>query len=314
MAMISPDLELHLALFDRITNGATNVYDLVVSAPKDLVQVIINWPGGDMQVGVYRPDGTLYGEYPSGTAPIMVDLQNPEVGTWSCTVTALNIPYDNYPLAIVAGFAPNQPPVANADGPYSGTVGTPVVFDAGNSHDPDGEIALYEWDWENDGIFDESTTHPNITHTWQALYNGTVKLRVTDKEGLIETDCASIEVIDTTPPDITLSVSPDTLWPPNHKMVPVAVEVSDPEAVCYITSVSSNEAEDGRGDGHTAPDWEITGNLTVNLRAERSGAGSGRIYTIAVECTDAAGNAATATIDVTVPHDRGKEKKKGRTR
>jgi len=97
-------------------------------------------------------------------------------------------------------------------------------------------------------------------------------------------------------------------------MVPVAVEVSgfdlyDPEAICRIISVSSSEPEDGLGDGDTARDWEITGNLMVNLRAERSGAGDGRIYTITVECADASGNIGTGTTEVTVPHDRAKRQK-----
>ncbi|MDQ3623880.1 MAG: hypothetical protein M3463_15555 [Verrucomicrobiota bacterium] len=61
------------------------------------------------------------------------------------------------------------------------------------------------------------------------------------------------------------------------------------------------------GGGDTAPDWEITGPLTVDLRAERSGGGRGRIYTITVECQDEAGNAATSTVDVTVPKSQGKK-------
>jgi hypothetical protein len=72
--------------------------------------------------------------------------------------------------------------------------------------------------------------------------------------------------------------------------------------VCRIVSVSSNEPVDGTGDGDTAPDWQITGDLTVDLRAERSGNGDGRIYTIVVECRDQAGNAATSAAHVTVRH------------
>ncbi|HET9433357.1 MAG TPA: T9SS type A sorting domain-containing protein, partial [Chitinophagaceae bacterium] len=49
-----------------------------------------------------------------------------------------------------------------------------------------------------------------------------------------------------------------------------------------------------------APDWEITGHNTVNLRAERSGKGSGRIYTITVECADGSGNKTTSTTEVSV--------------
>ena len=111
-----------------------------------------------------------------------------------------------------------------------------------------------------------------------------------------------------------LSVSPDILWPPNHKMLPVSMDVSatdkcDPEPMYRITSVSSNEPEEGLGDGDTAPGWEITGDPTVNLIAERSGRGDGRVYAITVQCIDASGNSSSGTVTVIVPHDRGRKKK-----
>jgi len=52
-----------------------------------------------------------------------------------------------------------------------------------------------------------------------------------------------------------------------------------------------------------APDWEITGAHTLNLRAERLGKGPGRIYTIIVECKDSSGNVSIGSVDVTVPHN-----------
>ena len=48
----------------------------------------------------------------------------------------------------------------------------------------------------------------------------------------------------------------------------------------------------------------ITGPLTVNLRAERSGTGTGRIYTIQVEGRDATGNTTLQAVSVAVPLDR----------
>ena len=69
---------------------------------------------------------------------------------------------------------------------------------------------------------------------------------------------------------------------------------------CKIISVSSNEPVDGDGD------WVITGELTLGLRAERLGTGTGRTYTITVQCRDDSGNTSTKTIAVTVPHDQGK--------
>jgi hypothetical protein len=68
-----------------------------------------------------------------------------------------------------------------------------------------------------------------------------------------------------------------------------------------IVSVTSNEADNGLGDGDTAIDFVITGDLSLSLRAERSGKGDGRVYTITVEAVDAAGNASELTTTVSVP-------------
>jgi hypothetical protein len=117
---------------------------------------------------------------------------------------------------------------------------------------------------------------------------------------------------DTTPPTISsITASPSVLWPPNHKMVPVTVPVAASDDVgvvsCRIISVTSSEPDHGLGDGDTAGDIQITGDLKLLLRAERSGKGNGRTYTITVECRDAADNAATRTTTVTVPRDQGKK-------
>jgi len=83
---------------------------------------------------------------------------------------------------------------------------------------------------------------------------------------------------------------------------PQVADLVDTAPTTRIISVTSNEPENGSGDGDTAPDWEITSALTLNLRAERTGGGSGRVYTITVESSDRDGNASMRTVDVTVPH------------
>lgn len=119
---------------------------------------------------------------------------------------------------------------------------------------------------------------------------------------------------DITPPTIVkIAANPRILWPPNHKMVKVTLKVFckddwDPKPVCRIVKVTSNEPENGLGDGDTGPDWEFSGkpgDYRLKLRAERAGGGTGRIYTIHVECTDDAGNSSVATVQVIVPHDMG---------
>ena len=98
--------------------------------------------------------------------------------------------------------------------------------------------------------------------------------------------------------------------------MPVRVQaiVSDEcgPATWGIISVSSSEPEDGRGSRHTAPDSQIISNDTLLLRAERSGNGNGRVYTITVQANDLSGNASQeiVTIPVLQSEARRRTKKK----
>jgi hypothetical protein len=85
----------------------------------------------------------------------------------------------------------------------------------------------------------------------------------------------------------------------------VTSDICDVAPVNRIVSVTSNEPVNDIGDGNTEPDWEITGDMTVDLRAERAGPLTSRIYTVTVECKDFSGNISTSTVTVTVPHDMG---------
>ena len=85
-------------------------------------------------------------------------------------------------------------------------------------------------------------------------------------------------------------------------MVPVSIEVTatdeeDADPACRIASVTCNEPDVGE------PDWIITGDLDLELRAERLGCSTGRVYTITVECSDESGNLSSSQVTVTVPHD-----------
>jgi uncharacterized repeat protein (TIGR03803 family) len=113
----------------------------------------------------------------------------------------------------------------------------------------------------------------------------------------------TVTVHDTTPPQIkSIVATPNVIWPPNHRMVPVklmveAVDNCDPSPLVKITNVTCSEPQNPLN-----PDWEITGTQSVNLRAERLGKGQERVYTIVVLCRDVNGNGSTASVAVTVPH------------
>jgi hypothetical protein len=110
---------------------------------------------------------------------------------------------------------------------------------------------------------------------------------------------STVTVTDTTAPVIgTVTTTPDNLGTPNHKMLDVTLSysVTDFSGTPTCTaSVASNEPVNGLGDGNTSIDWRVIDPTHVQLRAEHSGQGTGRLYTITVRCADAAGNASTAT-------------------
>jgi hypothetical protein len=75
-----------------------------------------------------------------------------------------------------------------------------------------------------------------------------------------------------------------------------------------LVSVTSNEPDNGTGDGNFPNDIQgvdLGGpDLDFQLRAERQGGGHGRTYTACYSATDAAGNVTTACGTVLVPHDQ----------
>lgn len=140
-----------------------------------------------------------------------------------------------------------------------------------------------------------------------------VTITAEDRSGNTSTCTFTVTVEAGSEPEVTdVSANPHVLWPPNHKMVNVSIDVdvesdcpTSSDIECKIVEVKSNEAVNGNGDGNTSPDWVITGDRTLKLRAERSGSGSGRVYSIHVQCTSDSGTLDDRWITVKVPHDQG---------
>jgi hypothetical protein len=160
--------------------------------------------------------------------------------------------------------------------------------------------------WSENGIV--LGAEQNLTYTFN-LGAHVVTLNATDISGNTGTDNVTVEVIDTTPPQINATASPSILWPPNHKYVEVRVNVTafdicDPSPKITLVSITSNEPENSIGDGNTVNDIIIIDEFTFNLRAERSGTGLGRIYAITYEVTDASGNSAMRSVAIEIPHNQ----------
>jgi PKD domain-containing protein/beta-propeller repeat-containing protein len=196
----------------------------------------------------------------------------------------------------------NHAPVAAAGSDqlvYTNGCAVSVRLDGSASTDPDGDTLQYAW--SGDAF---SASGPTAT---VSLLPGNYPftLTVDDGRGGTATDTVNVTVIDNVGPDIkSVTATPSVLTPPNHQMHVIAVTVSlndacNESSTCRIVEIVSSEAANGVGDGDTEHDFEVTGALTARLRAERGQ--NGRIYSITVECVDAAGNRSKRVVFVTVP-------------
>ena len=86
----------------------------------------------------------------------------------------------------------NNPPIADANGPYSGTLGSDVTFDGSGSSDPDGDALTYSWDFGDGGT--GSGVNPTHSYAATGIYN--VTLTVEDTGGLTDTDATTAEIVD----------------------------------------------------------------------------------------------------------------------
>ncbi|MFQ5711223.1 MAG: PKD domain-containing protein [Candidatus Geothermarchaeales archaeon] len=109
-------------------------------------------------------------------------------------------------LTITFTLAVNQPPTADADGPYEGVVGEALTFDGSASTDPDGNIVSYGWDF-GDGA---AGTGVNPTHTYTSPGTYTVKLTVMDDRGATASDetKATISPPPNKPPEADFTYTP----------------------------------------------------------------------------------------------------------
>jgi PKD repeat protein len=95
--------------------------------------------------------------------------------------------------------AQNEPPVADAGGPYSAPEGTAIVFNASGSTDPNPDVLQYRWDFDNDGLWDTGfSTDSTAVNTWYDDYSGLVVVNVSDGEFNV-TDTADLTVTNADP-------------------------------------------------------------------------------------------------------------------
>ena len=197
-------------------------------------------------------------------------------------------------------------PIANAGPDQTVSAGAgcvaEVTLNGSDSNDADGDELTYAWSVGSEEI--ASGVNPIIE---LPLGEQTIELIVNDGFEDSEPDEVVITVVDDTPPEFSLFVEPNILWPPNHRMVRSEVnwEVSDncdEEVEVSLADISMS------AEGDINDYVEVGDDGSIYLRARKSKGGSGRIYTLTYEAVDDSGNAAEASTTVTVPHSRGLRK------
>jgi len=168
----------------------------------------------------------------------------------------------------------------------------PILFDASQSSDYDGNIILYEWDWNNDAVFDENLSSPTVMHTFEEAGYYPVTLQVTDNDNLMDNKTKTVRV-GNHPPDAPTIDGPNSGKP----------------GVVYEFCIIASDPDDDTlfvlwnwGDG-THSDWlgplesgtEVCDSHSWNKKGT---------YNISVTVRDEYGESVKAYKEVTIPRTR----------
>jgi hypothetical protein len=202
---------------------------------------------------------------------------------------------DTTTVDVIDTRPPNVTAPASVTAECTGPTGTSVVLGTASASDVCDDAPILTNDAPS--TFNLGST----TVTWTAI----------DESNNKGTATQTVKIVDTTPPKLTLTLSPTTLWPPNHKLAQITAtitvsDICDPNPTVRVISITSNEPDNGLGDGDTTEDIQQanlgTDDRTFLLRSERSGNGNGRVYTVTYEASDASGNKTVRQATVTVRH------------
>lgn len=87
-------------------------------------------------------------------------------------------------------------PFAWIQGPYVARAGATLAIDARASHASSGEITRYEWDFDGDGIYEETSSGPLTEHAFNDLYGGAIGVRVTQADGRSAVGTTRVDITD----------------------------------------------------------------------------------------------------------------------
>ena len=145
-----------------------------------------------------------------GTGAFMWTPSLGQIGLYSITVRVTDNgipPLSDSETITVLVSQPESRPTADAGGPYTGIVNSPLSFDGTGSSDPNGEVLTYLWN------FGDGNTGAGATpmHIYTAPGNYNVVLRVTDPEGNFDEDVTTVTILAEIPVTLLLKNGKSTI-------------------------------------------------------------------------------------------------------
>ena len=170
----------------------------------------------------------------------------------------------------------NDPPVADIGGPYTTAEGAPVTLDASSSADPDGDTLVFEWDLDEDGVFDDATgaTASFDTVGQDGVFD--VAVKVTDPDGVHDIDSTMVTVANV-PPSIALgsdepvaenstvtvnSIISDPGW---LETLTATIDWDDGSAPSALTGTLENDPPDATLDASASHTYGDNGTFMVEV-------------------------------------------------
>lgn len=241
---------------------------------------------GDITITQSPAAGTLVS---AGQTTITLTAKDASNNTAQCTTTFSVV--DNTPPSITCPAGTSAVANSSCQAPVPNYVASAVVNDNCTSS---GSI---------------SVTQSPAAGTMVGVGQTTVTLTATDAANNQSQCTTTFTVLDQTPPSFTtaLTANPVVLWPPDHKLRDITLTYATSDNCGTVTNqvtVTSTDPISGVSDGDKFPDWIITDDHHLQLRAERGNGRDARIYTITVTPVDASGNSGTPqSVNVYIAHN-----------